>query len=576
MQTSVIADDGSDAEEAGLLHQKALTADLDLQALEHAVGEGGMEHLIELDAAHLRRVAPNFKVADLHDISQHRRGAAPLEEDLTAEYNESDEDDPAVAAAIGDHVHIGDHDNSSAAHPHLVLQAAVEKITSTHVLVSVQGAEGANEPALAQLGHGGAGAGARAGAEQGTEAASTGPGLWPIDQVSVPYDYLVYALGSKMPDPLRSSARTKEAGMTWMKQMQKRIAAADSIVVVGGGALGVQYALDIATVHPDKAHNITLLHSRPQLLPNFAPAVHDKVYTHLRRAGVNVILGERLALAPGCPFGSAVRHAPGAPRAPSDTEHVPRHLRTTAGRELTADLLLLCTGQQPNSALLAAFSPSSVDPVSRLVRVGRTLQVCATDPHTPASSSAAHGPFGFTPPCGDCDCFAAPASAPYAQVKAEVDAHTHAHAHMLSRVYAIGDVADAFGAINAGYQAWSMAEVAARNIVRQIRVEEDRRMKAHERSATGDTEATCDTAAVTAAAEDEAAAAEAEALEHFTAQPPMLKLSLGLGSMVFQGLPGPSGDGTKPLVEVRDDPEDMQVKSVWRFMAKASTHDMHR
>lgn len=561
--------------------QTSVAGDEDV-ATEHKVGERDMERMIEQDAQKVaaESSAP-FAVANLDEADQ----LGPnLEEDLPHRYEE------AVAEAADA------SPDASEPHPHLVLQGTVTGIHPRHVVVAPQRG-GATDHALTQLGH------------------APSKKLWSIDHVSIPYDYLVYALGSKMPDPLRSDARSKACGIDWMKKMQERITTADKIVIVGGGALGVEYALDIATIFPDKASKVTLLHSRKQLLPSFDVGIHDVVMNRLTQAGVNVILGERLALAQGCPLGSAVSSVDKssgrtsvAPSPLDQPEGQQQIIRTTAGRELDADLLLLCTGQQPNSSLMAAFSPSSVDAGSRLVKVAPTLQVQA-DP----SKAGAYGPFEFRPPCGDCDCFAdrkAGTEHPHLSSFAPTAAATQQAPHeVLPNVYAIGDVADAFGAINAGYQAWTMAEVVARNIVRQIRQHESHAITAGGASparaplslpatdTNTDTDINTNTntdtntntnikaqADATSPKTSEALASEetkeevkaedkAEALEHFTPIAPMLKLSLGMGSMVFQGLPGDDG---KPLVEVRDDPEDLGVKSIWRFMAKASTADMHR
>lgn len=42
-----------------------------------------------------------------------------------------------------------------------------------------------------------------------------------------------------------------------------------------------------------------------------------------------------------------------------------------------------------------------------------------------------------------------------------------------SHVFAIGDAADTFGAINAGHTAWDQADVAAQNILRLIKAENE-------------------------------------------------------------------------------------------------------
>ena len=63
---------------------------------------------------------------------------------------------------------------------------------------------------------------------------------------SIDWDYLIYALGSHLPDPINVWSQqaqydgTKLAGVKWLQQAQQRIKAASSILVVGGGALGVR------------------------------------------------------------------------------------------------------------------------------------------------------------------------------------------------------------------------------------------------------------------------------------------------------------------------------------------------
>ena len=71
------------------------------------------------------------------------------------------------------------------------------------------------------------------------------------------FDYLVYALGSHLPAPidlwgpvadedvkkasvLDVSRGTKEGGIAWLKRFQKRVERASSVLVVGGGALGIR------------------------------------------------------------------------------------------------------------------------------------------------------------------------------------------------------------------------------------------------------------------------------------------------------------------------------------------------
>lgn len=109
------------------------------------------------------------------------------------------------------------------------------------------------------------------------------------------FEYAIYALGATLPSPvnlwgprldaevrdkLPSDAAhalelgSKANGIAWLKAAQQVIRKARSVLVVGGGALGIQFATDIADVYPEK--RVTLLHSRAQLLPRFMPEMHDE------------------------------------------------------------------------------------------------------------------------------------------------------------------------------------------------------------------------------------------------------------------------------------------------------------
>ena len=83
---------------------------------------------------------------------------------------------------------------------------------------------------------------------------------------------------------------TKTKSQQWLRTAHHRIVAATSVLVVGGGALGVreskratrraslphlsiEFATDIADVYPSK--EVTLVHSRDQLLPRFDKWMHN-------------------------------------------------------------------------------------------------------------------------------------------------------------------------------------------------------------------------------------------------------------------------------------------------------------
>jgi NADH dehydrogenase FAD-containing subunit len=169
-----------------------------------------------------------------------------------------------------------------------------------------------------------------------------------------------------MPRPLFSNSRTKGAGMRFLQGQQDVIKRAKSILVVGGGALGIQYATDIADLYKDK--KVTLVHSRDRLLPTFDVQVHEKAVERLKELGVNVILGDRMILPEGHVFeGKELDH---------------RILKTEKGKEIESDLQLFCTGQKPNTGLVKNVLPNALSK-DGYINVNKHMQVQAPGHRVP-------------------------------------------------------------------------------------------------------------------------------------------------------------------------------------------------
>ncbi|KZP24020.1 FAD/NAD(P)-binding domain-containing protein [Athelia psychrophila] len=368
------------------------------------------------------------------------------------------------------------------------------------------------------------------------------------------FDYAIYALGSHLPSPINlwgapppikgASAPeapyggTKVESMAWLQHHQQAVGAADSVLVVGGGALGIQYATDIAAVHPGK--RVTLLHSRHRLLPRFDPSMHSEILEAMDELRVNVILGERLDL-------DSTREEP-----PKRNQAGQRIVRTVTGREVAADLLLLCTGQQANTELLESMDSRTVVRQNGMAKVLRTLQLgieSASAAETPLRSSALPTPapepaYAYAEDDGvdsaqldimlaqmnllapDSDYFASSDEtlAPSSETEKVEEYTPYLH------LFAIGDAADSFGAINAGHTAYYQGEVAARNILKLVGLQE------REESGARDT-------------------SEDDELEHYEPGPPGIKVTLGLRKSVFQsqGVVGTKNDGV----------EDLQAGYMW-------------
>ncbi|TFY78374.1 hypothetical protein EWM64_g5640 [Hericium alpestre] len=150
-------------------------------------------------------------------------------------------------------------------------------------------------------------------------------------EASIPYEYLVVATGTRLTPPGTLPTDTKPEGIAYFQAHQKVVKNAQKIVIVGGGANGVPAR--------DRARAVAELH-------------------------VNVVLNDRVRIPTG-----------GFPVDGSDFA-----VELASGNRLAADLVIMATGQTPNSAPLRTLAPGAITPAG-YISVLRTLQL--TDPAYP-------------------------------------------------------------------------------------------------------------------------------------------------------------------------------------------------
>ncbi|KIX96526.1 uncharacterized protein Z520_07792 [Fonsecaea multimorphosa CBS 102226] len=182
------------------------------------------------------------------------------------------------------------------------------------------------------------------------------------DGSEIRYEYLAIATGSRSRYPAKldadADADTKAKCLRFFREEQKRIVAGQDIVVVGGGAAGVEVAGDIKSKYPRK--NVTLVHSRERLLNSFDEELHGIARKALEELGVQLCLGERVV------WGLDGQDC--------------REVRLRSGKVIQCDVVIQCTGQTPNSTLLKSFSPSSVSATSGAILADKNLRVRNTPP----------------------------------------------------------------------------------------------------------------------------------------------------------------------------------------------------
>ncbi|KAF8516081.1 FAD/NAD-P-binding domain-containing protein [Gautieria morchelliformis] len=178
----------------------------------------------------------------------------------------------------------------------------------------------------------------------------------------IPYDYAVVATGTQLPPPGTLRVEGKVEGVEYFRQHQKRVESAQRIVILGGGAVGVQIATDIKETYPSK--RVVLVHSRLQLLNRFHNGLHEVVRKRCEELGIELVLGDR-----------AVIPSKGFP-----IEEGPFEVELQSGKHLSADFAIISIGQTPQSSLISRLSPGSITS-NGFISVRPTLQIA--DDSTP-------------------------------------------------------------------------------------------------------------------------------------------------------------------------------------------------
>ncbi len=117
----------------------------------------------------------------------------------------------------------------------------------------------------------------------------------------VEFGYLAIATGVTQLPPANVRSSSREGGCAELAALQRKIAEAKKIAIVGGGAVGVQLSADIATFYPGEkekksAKEVVLVHSREVLLPSFGERLGQYAKLKLGGMGVKVVCGERPTL----------------------------------------------------------------------------------------------------------------------------------------------------------------------------------------------------------------------------------------------------------------------------------------
>jgi NADH dehydrogenase FAD-containing subunit len=101
------------------------------------------------------------------------------------------------------------------------------------------------------------------------------------------FDYLVTATGTCLSPPGTMESDEKAPSVQYFKNYQQGIRQSKSIVVIGGGAVGVQMACDLKEIFPEK--DVTLIHSRDKLMPLYHENLSNIIKDRFKELGVKYV-----------------------------------------------------------------------------------------------------------------------------------------------------------------------------------------------------------------------------------------------------------------------------------------------
>lgn len=200
--------------------------------------------------------------------------------------------------------------------------------------------------------------------------------------LEIPFAYAVIATGSTYAFPCRPPTSTSTGpGVTAVLQgLQKEVEAASSVLIVGGGPVGIEFAGEVKAQYPKKT--VTLVHSQKVFLERegFKASLGTSLLSQLEKMGVKVVFETRLDTT-GLETGKIEEQVFNLGEAGNVKGELSPSLarpRVALIYHSPADFLLIAYGNTPNSSLVQAAFPSVVNEQKR-VAVKPTLQLATDD-----------------------------------------------------------------------------------------------------------------------------------------------------------------------------------------------------
>ncbi|PGH19360.1 hypothetical protein AJ80_04000 [Polytolypa hystricis UAMH7299] len=115
-------------------------------------------------------------------------------------------------------------------------------------------------------------------------------------EIQESYDYLIASSGLRRSWPSAPQSLNKEDYLDEVRMQVKLTKNVDNgVIVIGGGAVGIEMAAELKVVHPET--KVTLVHSRPKLMSSepLPDEFRDVTLSLLHEVGVETVMGSRVA-----------------------------------------------------------------------------------------------------------------------------------------------------------------------------------------------------------------------------------------------------------------------------------------
>ncbi|CAE6418875.1 unnamed protein product, partial [Rhizoctonia solani] len=148
----------------------------------------------------------------------------------------------------------------------------------------------------------------------------------------VPYEHLVLATGSIWTGPLALPDKRDDA-VQHFKSFKKQLAAAEHILIVGGGSVGLEYAGEIQHYYPDK--KVVIIHGGSELMNKTYPIKFRRsLLDAVTKKGAQVIFGDKIS---------------------PDVVPQDGYVTTQSGKRIRADLVIPAAGGRPNTGVVSTL-----------------------------------------------------------------------------------------------------------------------------------------------------------------------------------------------------------------------------